>query len=114
MRTLDFNKRVTLQKRGSVSGSSAQGVLSSKTVWGRAEDTSLSFKADMERAGLAPALVVHVYRHEFEKDSFNYCVVSGTAYRISRTGTSDNDLCVSCCLNFFACSIIILAASTRS
>lgn len=94
MHTLDFNKKVTLQKRGSVSGSSAQGVLSSKTVWGRAEDTSLTFKADMERAGLKPSMVVHVYRHEFEKDSFNYCVVSGKAYRISRTGTSDNDLCV--------------------
>lgn len=94
MPSLDFNKKVTLQKRGAVSGSSAQGVLSSKTVWGRAEDTSLSFKADMERAGLTPALVVHVWRHEFEKDNFNYCVVGGKTYRISRTGTSDNDLCV--------------------
>lgn len=86
------NKKVTLQKRASGLGTSGQSVQASKTVWARVEDISLSYKARMEQAGLAPELAVHVNRFEFEKDSFNYCVVSGKTFRVSKTGTSDDPL----------------------
>lgn len=86
------NKKIILQKRTSGLGAAGQSVQASKTVWARVEDISLSYKARMEQAGLAPEFAVHVNRFEFEKDSFNYCVVSGKAFRVSRTGTSNDPL----------------------
>lgn len=84
------DKKIILQKRTSGLGAAGQSVQASKTVWARVEDISLNYKARMEQAGLAPELAVHVNRFEFEKDSFNYCVVSGKTFRVSKTGTSDD------------------------
>ena len=90
MPKVEFNRRITLQKRGTAAGSSGLEIKSTKTVWGCVEDTSLSFKTDADRSGLAPSLFVHLWRGEFEKDSYNYCIIGQKEYRISMTGKSYN------------------------
>lgn len=87
----EFNKKITLIKRTQGSGRSGKTVTQTKTVWGAVEDTSLSFKTSAEQSGLKPSLFVHLWRREFEADSFNYCIVSGVEYRISMTGKSFNN-----------------------
>ena len=90
----ELNHRVTLQKRIQGCGRTGQAVSAEKTVWGAVEDTSLSFKTTAEQSGLKPSLFVHVWRREYEKDSYNYCIVDSMEYRITMTGKSYNELFV--------------------
>lgn len=87
----DFNRRVTLQKRVQAFGSGDMVVESAKTIWGAVENVSLSFRTNAEQSGLSPSLFVHLWRHEFESDGFTHCIVGGTEYRITMTGTSMNE-----------------------
>lgn len=91
MPKVDFNKRIVLQKRTQGYGSSGQIISAEKAVWGAVEETSLSFRTSAERSGLRPSLFVHLWRSDFEKDEFNYCVIGGKDYRISMSGKSYND-----------------------
>lgn len=91
MPKVEFNSRITLQKRIQGTGRSGMSISAEMTVWGAVEETSLTFKATAGQSGLRPSLFIHLWRREFEKNSFNYCVVSGTAYRISMTGKSYNE-----------------------
>lgn len=91
MPKVDFNKHITLQKRTQGNGRTGMSVTSETTVWGAVEEVSLTFKSTAEQSGLKPSLFVHLWRREFEQDSYNYCVVSGTAYRIAMTGRSYNE-----------------------
>lgn len=87
----EFNQKVTLLKRTQGYGRNGQAVTAEKTVWGAVEDTSLSFKTSAEQSGLRPSLFVHLWRREYEKDSFNYCVVGDKEYRIIMAGKSYNE-----------------------
>lgn len=90
----EFNQKVTLLKRTQGYGRSGQAVTAEKTVWGAVEDVSLTFQSSAAASGLKPSLFVHLWRSEFEKEDFNYCVVAGKEYRISGTGKSYTDLYV--------------------
>lgn len=91
---VEFNKKVTLRKRTQEYGRGSQTVNSDKTVWGAVEDVSLSFRTKAEGSGFSPSLFVHLWRKEFETDSFTHCIVDGTEYRISMIGTSFNTMYV--------------------
>ena len=94
MPKVDFNRKITLKKRTQQNGRAGTTVTATKTVWGAVEDVSLSFQTSAEASGLRPSLFVHLWRSEFEKESFNYCVVGGREYRITQTGKSYNELFV--------------------
>ena len=87
----EFNKKVLLLKRVQGYGRAGQAIAAKKSVWGAVEDTSLSFKTSAEQSGLKPSLFVHLWRREYEKDSFNYCLVGGKEYRIIMAGKSYNE-----------------------
>ena len=91
---VEFNKKVTLRKRTQEYGRGSQTVNSDKTVWGAVEDVSLSFRTKAEGSGFSPSMFVHLWRKEFETDSFTHCIVDGTEYRISMIGTSFNTMYV--------------------
>lgn len=94
MPRVEFNRKITLRKRTQQNGRAGTTVQSTKTVWGAVEDVSLSFRTSAEASGLRPSLFVHLWRSEFEKDGFNYCVVGGKEYRITSVGKSYNELYV--------------------
>lgn len=91
---VEFNKHVTLQKRTQEYGRAGQTITYKKRVWGAVEDVSLSFRTKAEGSGFSPSLFVHLWRKEFETDSFTHCIVDGTEYRISMIGTSFNTMYV--------------------
>lgn len=91
---VEFNEKVTLRKRTQEYGRGGQTVNSDKTVWGAVEDVSLSFRTKAEGSGFSPSMFVHLWRKEFETDSFTHCIVDGTEYRISMIGTSFNTMYV--------------------
>lgn len=88
---MEMNNRVTLRKVSQGYGSDDRTIVSEKNVWGAVENVSLSFRTNAEQSGLSPSLFVHLWRHEFEADGFTHCIVGGTEYRISMTGTSMNE-----------------------
>lgn len=88
---MEMNNRVTLRKVSQGYGSDGRTIVSEKNVWGAVENVSLSFRTNAEQSGLSPSLFVHLWRHEFESDGYTHCIVGGTEYRISMTGTSMNE-----------------------
>lgn len=88
---MEMNNRVTLRKVSQGYGSDDRTIVSEKNVWGAVENVSLRFQTNAEQSGLSPSLFVHLWRHEFESDGYTHCIVGGTEYRISMTGTSMNE-----------------------
>lgn len=97
MPRIDFNQRVTLQRRvqGYGRGGGEETVAAEKTVWGAAEETSLTFKLNSAGSlGFGLSMFVHLWRREFADDDYTHCIVDGKPYRIVMTGKSYNDLYV--------------------
>lgn len=88
MTGMEMNRRVTLQKRTQPYGREEPVVEEAKTVWGAVEDVSMTFRINSRMLDLSPSLFVHLWRREFEKADYGYCVVDGVEYRIISTGSS--------------------------
>ena len=94
MPKVDFNRKITLKKRTQQSGRAGTTVTATKTVWGAVEDVSLSFQTSAEASGLRPSLFVHLWRSEFEKESFNYAEYKGVRYRIGSANAAEKEMFV--------------------
>ena len=95
MQTMTLNKRATLQKREQAYGSASDfTVISEKTVFCSVGTPSLSFRNNAQMAGFQTDKIIHLWRRDFEGDSFTHVIVDNVEYRIENIGSSINDLFV--------------------
>ena len=95
MQTLTLNKLVTLQRREQAYGDSSEyTIVSEKTVFGSAGTPSLSFRNNAQIAGFQMDKIIHLWRRDFESDTFTHVIVDNVEYRIENIGSSINDLFV--------------------
>lgn len=95
MQTMTLNKLVTLQKREQAYGSSAEyTVVGEKTAFSSAGTPSLSFRNSSLAAGFQTDKIIHLWRRDFESDTFTHVIIDNAEYRIENIGSSINDLFV--------------------
>lgn len=95
MRAMTFRDSITLKKLQDPYGhSSGKSVLSEKTVSCCLSLPGLYFQATSESAGRKTDITVHMWRSDFESDSYNYAEIGGVLYRINGSGAGANDLFV--------------------
>ena len=95
MQTMTLNKLVTLQRREQAYGDSSEyTIVSEKTVFGSAGTPSLSFRNNAQTAGFQMDKIIHLWRRDFESDTFTHVIVDNVEYRIENIGSSINDLFV--------------------
>lgn len=95
MQTMTLNKLVTLQKREQAYGDSSEyTIVSEKTVFGSAGTPSLSFRNNAQIAGFQMDKIIHLWRRDFESDTFTHVIVDNVEYRIENIGSSINNLFV--------------------
>ena len=95
MQTMTLNKRAILQKRKQAYGNSSDfNVISEKTVFCSSSMPSLSFRNKSQMAGFQTDKIIHLWRRDFESDSFTHVIVDNVEYRIENIGSSINDLFV--------------------
>lgn len=95
MRTMTFRDSITLKKMQDCYGhSSGKTAAAEKTVRCCLSLPGLYFQATSESAGRKTDLTAHLWRSDFESDSYNYAEISGTLYRINDVGAGANDLYV--------------------
>lgn len=95
MRTMTLRDTITLKKMKDDYGhSSEKTVLSEKTVYCSLSTPGLYFQATSESAGRKTDITVHMWRSDFESDSYNYAEIGGVLYRINGSGAGANDLFV--------------------
>lgn len=95
MQTMTLNKLVTLQRREQAYGDSSEyTVISEKTVFCSERTPSLSFRNNAQTAGFQTDKIIHLWRRDFEADTFTHVIVDNVEYRIENIGSSINDLFV--------------------
>lgn len=95
MRVMTFRDSITLKKlQDSYGHSSGKSAAAEKTVGCSLSLPGLYFQATSESAGRKTDLTAHLWRSDFESDSYNYAEIGGVLYRINGVGRGVNDLFV--------------------
>lgn len=92
MQTIAFNKMIVLMQVKTGQGHSRiDEIVDSKTVWANVQEPSMSLQMTAANIGMSADRVLHLWRREFEKGSYNRVVIGGVVYRIENIGASVND-----------------------
>ena len=95
MTAMTLNKKILLQRREDNNGyGGGYTVISEKNVYASVQIPSISFQTKTESAGRKADLTAHLWRRDFDTDSYTHAVIGSVTYRINSVGASVNDLYV--------------------
>lgn len=91
--TMTLNKKILLQKREDNNGYGGGYICTAeKTVCASVQLPGLTLQNNSEFAGRRTDMTAHLWRRDFDTDSYTHAVIGGTVYRINSVGASVNDL----------------------